>query len=775
MEGFTRVSHKMATPRKDRPEITIPQIEVLEIDEKTWKEQHKQTVGNGKPVAIIDAETWSHFHNPNMFGYFVFDTYGTKEESIVGCSFILDENGERKTNPKTGKWLYQEDESTWPKRWKRCEKHTKTKNNKAMEACGSCSQSIVKPKNIGKMRTTIKDRKYRVTKGWVWDDEIEKLMILFQKRGVEVVYAHNMTVDLIATMSRLFPDLGHPLEYFTQKSENDESRLLMGGSKAITATINIAPIIEKHSGKKYFRRIYDYREKRYVSVNDYPIEFRDSAKLLPMPLAKLGESIGYPKGKTPAIFMQEKPLYMQIKSEDVEYCVRDCEVLFFSLQVFYKQVKALGYHGRDLPLTAGTLGAQMIARANIDECEGARKPLFQKKEKSWKYEAIVDDWELDNICRYAMVGGRTQVFNSNIIKCEAYGIDANSMYPSMMTNADLFFPDFRTMSAIKKIKDLKDAITKGEGVVQVEWKRAEGDNLGLLAHRNDDNSLDWTKTEGRAWITFPEYRHAEAMGYTLKPVKTNDGIYGVTCARLSYNPFQCVKKWYDLRKEMKAKKDPNEFVIKILLNAGGFGKFVERNKTKVICEEQDLPNFPHDWKFSHVAEDDGVVYGYVEAPNFHRADGTANIMGAYITAYARINLYEIGMSVGTEHLLYCDTDSWKHTNPEWDNKWDNPDLGGWKLEQVYDHWHSVAPKQYKYHATWDENKGDCDHWQARVKGASLRNVEARTFDIEGDVTFKRVVGLKESWRFGTKAGSWIEVTKQLGTKTTRNEHEQATN
>lgn len=411
----------------------------------------------------------------------------------------------------------------------------------------------------------------------------------------------------------------------------------------------------------------------------------------------------------------------------------------------------------------------MIANANVTECKDERPPLFQKKEKSWKYEAIVDSPDLDDICRDAMVGGRTQVFHSDpVIGVEAYGIDANSMYPSMMTNTNLFFPDYRYMSKVKTLKELKDAVEKGEGVVYVKWKRPEGDNLGLLAHRNDDNSLDWTKEEGEACITFPEYRHGIAHGYEMTPVKKN-GVYGVTCSRLQYNPFSCIKKWYDLRKEMKANGDPNEFVIKILLNAGGFGKFVERNRDIALIEEQDMVNFPPDWDFSSVAEKDGTTYGYLTAPDFHRADGTANIMGAYITAYARINLYEVGMTIGTENLLYCDTDSWKHTNSEWHNQWDNADLGGWKREQVYDHWHSVAPKQYKYHATWDENKGACDKWVARVKGASLANVDARTFDLEGNVTFKRVVGLKESWRYGHKAGSWIEVTKSLGTTTTERE------
>lgn len=765
MEGWKLTATKMAGKRDDRPDISVPQISVYEMCDKVWKKAHSNTVGNRDPVCIIDAETWAHFHNPNMFGFLIFDSNGDKEESIVGGTFVLDDDGNRIKKPN-GKYMWKEDQSTWSSRWSRCEKHTKTKNNKAMEACEDCTKSLHKPKNIGKMVTTVKNRQRRITKGWVWDDEVDNLVMLLHKMGVKRVYAHNMTVDLIALMSRMFPDLEHPLEYFKQKAKGERSRILLGGSKAITATIDLAPTLSRITGKPFSRRVYSFTEKKVVTENSRPLEMRDSAKLLPMPLAKLGEGIGYPKGETPEIFKQPTPRYMEITSDMVEYCVRDCEVLFFSLQTFYKQVKQLGYHGKDLPLTSGTLGAQMIATANIEECKGDQHPLFTKKKDSWKYQSVVDKPDLDDICRQAMVGGRTQVLNSNVTHTQSYGIDANSMYPSMMTNTNLFFPDYRYMKEITSLKDLSDCVENGEGVVHVKWKRPEGDNLGLLPHRNEDNSLDWTKSEGQSCVTFPEYRHALACGYTMKPVKKS-GIYGVSCSRLQYNPFQCVKKWYDLRKEMKANNDANEFVIKILLNAGGFGKFVERNRDMAIIEEQDMANFPVDWTFSQVSEQDGITYGYLSAPEFERADGTANIMGAYITAYARINMYEVGMSIGTEHLIYCDTDSWKHTNPDWENPWDNADLGGWKLEQVYDYWHSVAPKQYKYHATWDEDRGDCDKWTVRVKGASLGAVEARTFDIQGSVTFKRVVGLKESFRNGETAGSWIEQTKNLGTNTTK--------
>ena len=147
-----------------------------------------------------------------------------------------------------------------------------------------------------------------------------------------------------------------------------------------------------------------------------------------------------------------------------------------------------------------------------------------------------------------------------------------------------------------------------------------------------------------------------------------------------------------------------------------------------------------------------------------RADGTANAMGCYITAYARINLYEIGIQLGADNLLYCDTDSWKHTNSDLICPNEGTAMGDWALEQEYDHWESVAPKQYKYHAV--ENDGVvCDKWKVRIKGCSMRGIDAETVDLKGEITFWRVIGIKESWRSDKhEAGDWILTTKDIGNK-----------
>ena len=134
-----------------------------------------------------------------------------------------------------------------------------------------------------------------------------------------------------------------------------------------------------------------------------------------------------------------------------------------------------------------------------------------------------------------------------------------------------------------------------------------------------------------------------------------------------------------------------------------------------------------------------------------RSGNTIVSMGSFITAYARKDLYLAAKAVGFDNVYYCDTDSLKHSNADYGNFKDlrNLDaattatiptktysgetvpilgvgLGQWKVEQQYDYWLSVKPKQYKYHATWDEDCGNCDKWELRIKGVSIN----KTFEEE---------------------------------------------
>ena len=184
-----------------------------------------------------------------------------------------------------------------------------------------------------------------------------------------------------------------------------------------------------------------------------------------------------------------------------------------------------------------------------------------------------------------------------------------------------------------------------------------------------------------------------------------------------------------------------------------------------------------------------MTYGYVGDPVERRSKNTANIMGAYITDIARANLVNFSDYLGFDNLLYCDTDSWFARSPETHQippELLGEELGQWKLEKVCDEFYSIRPKQYKYHLKEKMTRaGDVipvDEWVVRIKGVNIEGVVMQQFRLEFEtgrppesfrqrvlseldltdcLKYERLIGLKESWRKGEEAGTWITQEKQM--------------
>lgn len=786
MEGWDHVRTIPMPKVKGKPDLTVPLLEewVRPINDDFIEEygspftgkRHRALNDNKTAGATIDLESYRDFDKPNMFGFKIWWTSSETEKFTVGA-----------------------DKSKWG--WKRCAGHIKCKKKEKLEACPTCKR--VKPKNHGKVKTRPipGSRKFHTINGWVHPEQVETIMVpLFMNHGVRTCWAHNATVELIGLMSVMFPKINHPLHYYLQNPK-DRARILFKGSGILTASIDLAEIYNRHHEQPYMWHQWNTKTKKIEEQYDYWLELRDSTALMPVPLATIGKALGYPKGKTPTKFTdKDDPDFgdvMKIVDSDVEYCIRDNEILWRGLQDYWRVFKEMGYQGRDLPLTVTGLGFQMIAYDNVHSGDPNRQHMFVKKERSWRFISKTNQPELDDICRKAFVGGRTQVFRNTPYIGPALGSDANSMYPSQLISNNPM-PDYREMCLIEKVDgslhnciingtDTDDDVVHIEGVVNVHWVRPDSDKVGLLSHRSEDGSLSWTHTEGTRWITLPEYRVAHAAGYRLTIVKDEEvGGCMVVMPRLKANLFPMVEKIYAERKRRKAAGDGTEFYLKIWLNGASFGAWATRVQDTMLTTEEDAVWADDDYVFKPVSKVKGETIGYLQEEEKHRTDRTANIMAAYITAYARIDLYRAALEIGADRLLYCDTDSWKYIGEDEECYREGSELGEWKIEQRYDYWHSVAPKQYRYRATWDEDKGSIpegDGWNARIKGVSLKmaaNQVAKELDkdsegfwnefvrdhldITGAITFDRVMSIKETlWQVGKEsahtAGSWKTVTK----------------
>ena len=52
-----------------------------------------------------------------------------------------------------------------------------------------------------------------------------------------------------------------------------------------------------------------------------------------------------------------------------------------------------------------------------------------------------------------------------------------------------------------------------------------------------------------------------------------------------------------------------------------------------------------------------------------------------------------------------------------------------------------------------------------MKGCSLGRLtqaEIEEFDLKGQANYERVIGIRESWRKGTQAGTWVQQEKDIG-------------
>jgi hypothetical protein len=729
------------------------------------------------PMAFVDCEMAGDMDKLVIWGCSIYYIDGDKKPTFVGADIIKDNNGEYLTDPATGKYLFKENKEKWP--FEYCDEHKALKRKKIekAKACDKCVR--VKPKKYGKYKTEVSNRRLYQVNIWGYHDELDLLWLMLEKYGIKTVYSHWLSADWTAIFTKEYPDTPL-LKVFTQDPD-EFSKLLFRGSGLLMSRFDAAPFITrshknllKRSPKyEYKRKAYDYNEKKFVIKKDYPIEWKDSIGLFNCKLSVMGEMCGFPKGETPQKFMggyTVKQLETMIDANDVAYMLTDCEVIFQALVFFWNILKQdLKYHSSQFTLTAGSLGQQMIAQNHcsvvypklLDEWEKEKKAgknppkpakLFRKKPKSWKYVA---NWPeksrvdkitklspqgIDDLVRTLDIfkGGRTQVRDNSVHTKPVFGIDANQMYCSVQNDEGNAFPNplepftCDNPTIVKKLMDDK------EGAVFCSWKRPAHDTFGIVSVRNKTGGLDWTHTESEGtWVTLPEYREMVKEGY--QPIiKTDDSmrtpICAILCARLPYNPHEITKTWYQKREEMKKAKNKGQYVLKVLTSSSAFGKFAEQNQSEIIVDEATFAcQMSDEWSFSKVenGSGDNGGWGIAKKNDMERSDTSMFLMAAYITAYARLSLYRTAKSVGFEHVIYMDTDSLKHTNASFDTSKPQCDyngkpmdlmgtgLGQWKTEQKYDYWCSTKPKQYKYHAVWDEDAGACDKWVLRIKGVSV--------------------------------------------------------
>ena len=176
----------------------------------------------------------------------------------------------------------------------------------------------------------------------------------------------------------------------------------------------------------------------------HTIEWRDTVALMPIGIAKLGDSLGLPKGETPIDYI--KGNRREITPEDVEYCVRDVEILRQSIRQLddsFNEWCEVPHGTYELPPTGASLAYRVWCKKYWPK-EWSSFVKRRSRGKKTKGQVLLDENgnpKKDRIDRafcearanetlgFAYYGGRTQVIcEPGLLQELVHSIDGNSLF-----------------------------------------------------------------------------------------------------------------------------------------------------------------------------------------------------------------------------------------------------------------------------------------------------------------------------------------------------------
>jgi hypothetical protein len=458
--------------------------------------------------------------------------------------------------------------------------------------------------------------------------------------------------------------------------------------------------------KKYFNHLIPlYANSRLISCKiDYfkkgSIKFSDAMNYGGFSVATQGKILNYPKLDKPAC-IGRLPRNEAERVEMEEYNKRDCEVTYKFVELMQREINKIG---GELKLT--------MASTALD----TYKRKFQV--------ANIKHAKCDNI-KFAYYGGRTEAYSRGTIKnINVY--DINSLYPSVMCN------DIPEPSSMYKGFNIED-----EGITEAEII-TNPDYYPILPYRNIDYKLLFPTGKFKGWYSNVELRKARDMGYKVNIIqsynyrKTNDYF------------SEYIKEIYNKRLQYKKEGNPVEVVYKLLMNSlyGKFGQRKERDKTIF-----------HSWEYGKKYDDD-IRWG-LDGVGYHiekiskETKFMIPIFSTYITAYARLKLYEY---LNRSNPVYCDTDSiFTNKTVPVSNK-----LGAMKLELGVKEGVIIRPKMYMLDRESAENR-----YKVKAKGYPKIDHEGFNNLIYGKkYSFEKYAKIKEAILHGWIANEKIPVEKK---------------
>ncbi len=386
---------------------------------------------------------------------------------------------------------------------------------------------------------------------------------------------------------------------------------------------NGGKLISVKIGKYRIKKRKDREEKEF---NTY-LQFRDSYALFQTSLKKLGSFVGLEK------IEHDKEWGLELTEKDIEYCKRDCEIVFRALSKvhdFYEKIMNESIEMDKLPPTTASFAFRVFKKMN-----SIWSPTSEKYVCPW----LCDNEYLNNfMLQNFYFGGRVELFKSEIID-NAFYYDINSLYPSVMINNTFHLPPYEIRQFQKE--DLDDPKTVGFFAFVDE----RNENIPLLPEHFNQGLYFPAKIK-KTFIFKEEYEYLKSRNIKIEIKQT------MLSACKPSNPFGYLNEFY----KMKNKKDSMSYFYKIILNST-YGRFGIDNE-KEVCEimHENLCSLKEEGVFPLENE----LEGYCKKVEKKEIMFQRNlILACKITALARLELTK-WLHTLTEsgiQVYYCDTDS----------------------------------------------------------------------------------------------------------------------
>ena len=484
------------------------------------------------------------------------------------------------------------------------------------------------------------------------------------------------------------------------------------------------------------------------------IEYRDYKTLVQVSLSKIGETLGFPKGFTPMKFRIGDES-QGITQEDIDYCVQDCRILseaIKSLEATYKEWTGSS-DDLELPLTT----ASMAYRVWCAKYWPKHWHTINKQNR--KVDIAFCHNMFNDALQDSYVGGRVQVIGEPMtVNPNTISIDRNSMYPSEMV--EQVFPDMMGATYCKPyLHNFNRLLNDPEYCIWADLSLSGDGCPPFLATNTEEDRRCWTSTDFSGWLCEPEIKHALELGYEVKEIRS---LHYSRAMR----PFkEFVEFFYNLRVEMRAKGDPSQLWIKLIMNAL-YGRFAMRDIAKRIDNDDEIEKIIEagtldQYHFDYYDGVRGSLPFLVAINGNKKASSTWFGFASFTTSYARVSLNRAILAAG-EGAYYCDTDSIFFNA---DNLPDvlqevelGNELGQWDFEvKEPTNFIGYEPKAYLF-ITDDKRKIKIRH-----KGVSLNDEAGTLLPQAGDLTkehFSRnVVQYRTAMRRNLPIGSKLVQTK----------------